>query len=810
MPPWVFWGLFLMTTGYYLISKIYGDDLWWHIACGRFFLENGFYPPTDTFTFSPVRPVSPNIKTWLGDLFLFGVYKVGGGEIGLHIFQMIAIIVPVKVMLVLSGNRYNGLTLLTAVLIVIGTMQQQILKNSIFTLIFLPLIILLWFLVKEKKKEYLLIGAPIIIGLWTYMHGYALVGMGILSFIFLGELFDQLMQKERRRPVFLAFFFIVVIASAAIVKTNLNFQPYTIVKEVVRTLFGPSYDPAPMPSSVTTTAADDSKDKIQGDPSLVLEESGPPSFKESFKLLFRGFMKGGDAEYIEEFKSPFDGTSMLFVKALFILCVVYGCYLVATAVYFKHTIRLSYVFPSLASLYLGLGYLRTTGFPFQVALPFMVAGIAHFTSPPEANANSRIKGMVSGGGGLPLLNMAACFICLFLMVIQPFYLYQKQFNRVTGLVTVQPGIGRSDETRSSIPRFALERFPNENLFNSYNVGGSLIWSWYGMKKVFIDSRSIDYAKEFYDDYTMNYGLKYIEKMGLKHGIFSIVNDFEWYDMYMSQNWNVTFFDASMTLIERRTEEGYDQFYGKVPRFIGDSADIESLTYVSRVAFGRFLDNTLKYMLHFGRLKDTFDFYEHIKPMLEALPEEEKTNLALIYRSMAELRDRFDAINNPVLAEVTRKLVGVKDPGAMFVVYGDALRELKQDKKAVSEYIAAARVAPNNIERQILVGDIMMQMKYINLAISQYEIAVKLNPDLYHEYNKIGFLYFQLKKYGEAEMNFRKAMEKNPRMPESYINLGTLFEVLDRPQEAIAVYREGISMNPGNQTLTLLLDQVKTH
>ena len=231
MPSWIFWGIFFMTTGYFLISKIYGDDLWWHMACGRFFFENGFYPPTDTFTFSPVRPVSPNSKTWLGDLFLYGIYHFGGGEIGLQLFQIIAILVPVKVMLIMSGNRKNGMTLAMAVLIVLGTMQQQILKNSIFTLIFLPLIVLLWFLAKEKKKEYLLIGAPMIIGLWTYMHGYALVGMGILSAIFVGELVDQIMNKEKRRPWFLSFFAVVLISSFLIVNTNLRFQPVTIVAE---------------------------------------------------------------------------------------------------------------------------------------------------------------------------------------------------------------------------------------------------------------------------------------------------------------------------------------------------------------------------------------------------------------------------------------------------------------------------------------------------------------------------------------------------------------------------------------------------
>ena len=195
MPPWMFWGLFFLFTGYFLVVKIASNDLWWHMACGRFMLKNGIYPPTGTFTFSPVNPTTPNAATWLGDIVLYVIYAFLGKDIGLQIFRIVAILIPVGVFLKIGGNKYNTWTMIGGVALVLGTLQQHLLRNSIFAMIFLPLMVLAWHSASNGKNYKLLLVFPLILLPWTYMHGYALVGLVILLLFLIGESIDQIFRN---------------------------------------------------------------------------------------------------------------------------------------------------------------------------------------------------------------------------------------------------------------------------------------------------------------------------------------------------------------------------------------------------------------------------------------------------------------------------------------------------------------------------------------------------------------------------------------------------------------------------------------
>ena len=52
-------------------------DTWWHMAAGRWIVENGRVPYTDTLSYTV--PDNPWINLqWLFDVLLYGVYSLGG------------------------------------------------------------------------------------------------------------------------------------------------------------------------------------------------------------------------------------------------------------------------------------------------------------------------------------------------------------------------------------------------------------------------------------------------------------------------------------------------------------------------------------------------------------------------------------------------------------------------------------------------------------------------------------------------------------------------------------------------------------
>jgi hypothetical protein len=154
MPPGVFWGAFLSLTWFHLFAAITSWDLWWHLSSGRFLVENGFYPPTDTFSFTSVVPddQNSNSKSWLGDIILYLIHRYLFGEVGLQAFAAAIQIFDARMFIYAAGNRYNIWTLAGAVLVNYGTIQMHLIKNELFALIIIPVIVLLWIRIQTARR----------------------------------------------------------------------------------------------------------------------------------------------------------------------------------------------------------------------------------------------------------------------------------------------------------------------------------------------------------------------------------------------------------------------------------------------------------------------------------------------------------------------------------------------------------------------------------------------------------------------------------------------------------------------------------
>ncbi len=522
MPGWFFWSLLFILTWCFSITKIVNLDLWWHLACGRFFIENGFYPPTGTFTFSPVNPGTSNIHTWFGDIVLYLVY-FAGSETGLQIFRLFLIFIPLFLVASIARRRYTPWLMFILVLIVVGTTQIQFLRNSMFGLLFTPLIVWLWWFIKQKgdTRTYCLVFLYIpIMGVWSIMHGYALIGAYIVFLIFAGEMLDLFIRKNRDKFLKAGLFFAAVLCMYFIVNINLSMNISGTLSSFFKTT------PNNAIEKIENTKTENIKTGISQEKKSF--EPKNQNLGQFIKEKTRFLLKGGDVGFIGEYEYPFDHTFMIITKALIVFIFIFLSYLIFSLLFLPRHLRFSFILPSVATTIIGMGYIRTTAFPFLVAVPFMVSGIMELSKAVKNGELKKLKILnTMNTNYITLLPMA--LLAVFLLSSH-YYFFNNKFEAFTGIVSGSPGFGRADRHRTTVPEYVLENYPEENMYNSYNTGSLLIWEWYGKKKVFIDGRSVTYKKAFYNDFRYNYSFDSMEKMGIRHAILGISDDFDWYEI----------------------------------------------------------------------------------------------------------------------------------------------------------------------------------------------------------------------------------------------------------------------------------------
>lgn len=809
MPPWVFVPLFLIFAGYLLLTKIESVDLWWHLACGRYLFENGVYPPNGTFTFSPVvSHLTSNANTWLGDLVLYGIYRFLGGEPGLQVFRVVAVSVPVLVFILLAQKKCSTWTLLGALVIVMGTYQANLLRNSIFALFFIPLMVWLWHHASQRRNFKWLLPYPVILLLWTHMHGYALVGLVILVLFFVGEIIDQCMKKESRNPRFLLVFFVILVCSWHIVNVNWRINPVSILRNLQTTMqhhIDPKKEPGKKATRKTVAAE-------QHESALLFKDQFNTA-KDHVKQWFRPFLKGGDAETVMEFASPFDLYAILPARALFGFTLCYIIYLLLGLIYDRKGLKASYLLPSLGCLFLGLGYVRTLAFPFLTAAPFMAIHLPDIVKQVKADKSDfvirirNVRPMYLTVSAL-LFWLLPLILCTLFALAAHYHFKEKTFYQLTQIFTREPGIGRNSKFRDALPDAVLQKYQTENLLNSYDMGGFLIWKWYGKKKVFIDSRSITYQPGFYRDYQNNYALGYLDRLGIDKSLLNIAGDTGMRDAYMSHNWALLSFDISTMLLQRPTPDGLQSTYGIVPVYMGTPKDIERLPGFERYALGAFINNTLRYMLLFGRLADALNWVDGIHNIIQKLQPVHQQGIQQKKALMATLEKKFGRINHVALSRVCRKIEVDSSPVSLPMALADAYLALNQRQEAARMYISAAQLTPEDIDLQKKIGNLMFQMKFVDLAIIQYKKIIRLNPDLVEEYITLGYFYTIKKEYDQAEKYLRKLMTKLPNHPKTYENLGLVLAAKGDSKGAMAIYKQGLSILPGNIKFKQALERLE--
>jgi len=192
--------LFIFAVFVILLSttKLNGeDDLYWHMATGKFILANRYIPDTDVFGF--VTSGMPWIPfEWLWDIIAYLIYGFSDFT-GLYVFTYILVILIFY--LLYSVLKKFGINTAIAVLflfvVALGIKYRIGIKPQMFTYLFFVLVLKLitdykYFSANTKRLYFI----PAIFLIWANVHMGVLAGISILGIFLISELWTYKNKVE--------------------------------------------------------------------------------------------------------------------------------------------------------------------------------------------------------------------------------------------------------------------------------------------------------------------------------------------------------------------------------------------------------------------------------------------------------------------------------------------------------------------------------------------------------------------------------------------------------------------------------------
>ena len=181
-----------------------GDsDIWFHLAYGRYFLQNHTLIPDHTvFSWTP-SDNSTIYCTWIPQTIFYLVFQAGDLA-ALHVIRFAVIMV----FLILALSRVRiwerkaciplmSLVILAGALMSAGGLR---IKTELFSFLFMSILVWTWVTVKEKpgKRWPLLYVFPVTMVLWVNSHGGFIFGMIFLCLVWAGETANAVLCSAER------------------------------------------------------------------------------------------------------------------------------------------------------------------------------------------------------------------------------------------------------------------------------------------------------------------------------------------------------------------------------------------------------------------------------------------------------------------------------------------------------------------------------------------------------------------------------------------------------------------------------------
>ena len=506
---YVLTGLLIVLVGILATSKLFiDDDVFWHLATGRYIAETGFSIPSyDVFGFVTAGTYWIPFE-WGWDLLTYFIYSMGD-YLMLSVLRLI-LVLGIFVVLYLSAKRAKlpiSIYALLAVILAFGMLVRFSIRPHIVSYAFLMLLLfMLYSFYHYKKNIKILYILPVMFLIWANMHMGVLLGAGI-------------------------FFLFLIAVSVYYYFAKGKDHEYNFSSADLKTL---------LVIFLLSIAA------------LLLN----PHFVQTYQYAI-SHSQMDSLDDIQEWKSPFDAkfASFYYIK-------IYYFYLLLALAVLYYAFRKKDIFTALLVVFTAVYSTQSLRFIYDymivITIPVVIS-LGRLVNQNARNLAGRLFDSV-------YLNIALIIITAYLSVNS--YnntIYKEQLgNRFR-----ETGTGINEDFYPvQLAEFMKKEKVTElgaNPFNNLRMGGFFIWNFPG-KRNFIDSRnlnneimaeykSIDGRHAGFENKLDNYGIDYVmySLPYLTTSAGDIEKNLIAY-LSTSENWKLIYWDDKSFLYVRDTDK----------------------------------------------------------------------------------------------------------------------------------------------------------------------------------------------------------------------------------------------------------------
>jgi len=426
--------VFFIFLIFFTTFKITGDDdVFWHLATGRFILQTGHIPSVDVFGFmTQGQPWMP--FEWGWDVLTYSIYSFSG-YVGISILRTIILVGTFYIFyyLLTKFKVSNTFSVFSLLVLAFGVIDRVTPRPHLISYLFFALLLLIicryrYFNRDNKKVLYFV---PVIFLLWANMHMGIIAGGFLMAVYFMAEALGTFYPSNNSsvKPLSrkeLLNLFVILAVSALMMLVNPNFLQTYIY----------SYDHTKM------------------------------------KML----------ETVNEWMSPF---SSRYQDSL--VSYIYKILLFAGVINIFYAVKKKDWFPALLYIAFAIYSVRAMRFTVDFVLIVFIFTVSSVYYYLNSLKSSSVKDFLFHK---PALKVVIGLFIVFLTYNIPsnkLYLQYLTYYRITGF-----GINSDFIPTSMFDFMKTNDIPNigEKVFNHFGTGGFYIWNFEG-KQNFIDSRNLN-------------------------------------------------------------------------------------------------------------------------------------------------------------------------------------------------------------------------------------------------------------------------------------------------------------------------------
>ncbi|MEW6109102.1 MAG: tetratricopeptide repeat protein [Nitrospirota bacterium] len=420
--------LFIAFLFSYLREPLWDYDFWWHIATGKYIINQGHLPEKDPFSFTSAMEENKNLfperekfilkQYWLAQILFFLVFDNTGSK---GIIFMRSALLAMTVFLVYWRLRRWFVSI--PVSYIFSVALFTVLRGStgerpvLFTIFFTALTFFLLEVFKERKDWKIFLLLPIML-LWSNMHGGFILGLVVISVFMLGEGIKIVFKKDTysRGEVFMFY-------SASIIAIAISF------------------------------ANPNGWDAFE------------ISLSSKYKLFYMNIVEYRPLFYNFSQKISEFNYGLIFLFAIFPLILILR----------NQKIELTHIILLAGTLFMSIQSAR-----FAVYYAIIAAMILGRES--DILINNLFKRRLSEAFSIKAINILTIFAFISILI---FIVGNSNFNNIKFQVA-----NRSSVPESAVDFIEKNRISG-NMFNDFGYGGYIAWRLYPGQKTFIDTRKLN-------------------------------------------------------------------------------------------------------------------------------------------------------------------------------------------------------------------------------------------------------------------------------------------------------------------------------